>query len=173
MYSRRLLVVNAPHRGQQCKAIGMTSAPIFAASPLQSPAWAALQALSGEMAESTIRSLMDSDPSRAERMTLTACGLDLDFSRQRINDEVLSTLRALAEQRGVFAARDSMLVGGQLNNTENRAFRELFQGQYDEGTFPSTGFCVQQDEYFSWMHVVRGDKESLTSYYDFVEVADE
>jgi glucose-6-phosphate isomerase len=121
MYSRRLLVVNAPHRGQQCKAIGMTSAPIFAASPLQSPAWAALQVLSCEMAESTIRSLMDSDPSRAERMTLTACGLDLDFSRQRITDEVLSTLRALAEQRGVFAARDSMLMGGQLNNTENRA----------------------------------------------------
>ena len=71
------------------------------------------------------------------------------------------------------AGEDSGQYLCQLNNSENRAFRELFQGQYDEGTFPSTGFCVQQDEYFSWMHVVRHDKESLTSYYDFVEVADE
>jgi len=121
MYSRRLLVVNAPHGGQQCKAIGMTTDPISAASPRQSPAWAALQVLSDEMAESTIRSLIDSDPSRAARMTLTACGLDLDFSRQRVTDEVLSTLLALAVQRGVFAARDSMFAGAPLNNTEDRA----------------------------------------------------
>ena len=71
------------------------------------------------------------------------------------------------------AGEDSGQYLCQLNNPENRAFRELFQGQYDEDTFPSTGFSVQQDENFSWVHVVRGSKESLTSYYDFEEVADE
>ena len=89
------------------------------------------------------------------------------------DDEPLLEEPITVHKRVRVAGEDSGQYLCQLNNSENRAFRELFQGQYDEGTFPSTGFCVQQDEYFSWMHVVRGDKESLTSYYDFVEVADE
>ena len=56
----------------------------------------------------------------------------------------------------------------QLNNDENRAFRDLYQGEHGVDTFPKTGFSVQQGEDLKWLHKTRG--ESLTDYYDFVMV---
>lgn len=99
----------------------MTPEALAVDSPLNSPAWGALQVLRDELAHSTIRSLIDADPSRPGRLTVEACGLSLDLSRQRVTDEVLTQLRALAEQRGVSAARTAMLDGAHINNTEDRA----------------------------------------------------
>lgn len=45
----------------------------------------------------------------------------LDYSKNRINDEVLSTLLELARARKVEAARDDMFSGNKINFTENRA----------------------------------------------------
>jgi glucose-6-phosphate isomerase len=73
------------------------------------------------MQGTTIRSLIEADASRPERLTVEAVGLSLDFSRQRVSDEVLAQLRALAEQRGVSAARTALLDGVHINNTEDRA----------------------------------------------------
>ena len=99
----------------------MTPQEVSADSPLSSPAWQALQDLSNELAGTTIRSLIDADQSRPRRLTIDACGLSLDFSRQRVTEEVLDQLRALAEQRGVSTARSAMLEGSHINNTEDRA----------------------------------------------------
>jgi glucose-6-phosphate isomerase len=99
----------------------MTPDAVSADSPLSSPAWQALQELSDDLAGTTIRSLIEADPSRPGRLTIDACGLSLDLSRQRVTDEVLGQLRALAEQRGVASARSAMLDGSHINNTEDRA----------------------------------------------------
>jgi glucose-6-phosphate isomerase len=99
----------------------MTTAALSSDSPLDAPAWAALHTLAHEMQGTTIRSLIEADASRPERLTVEAVGLSLDFSRQRVSDEVLAQLRALAEQRGVSAARTAMLDGVHINNTEDRA----------------------------------------------------
>ncbi len=99
----------------------MTPRTLSADSPLSSPAWQALQTLRDDLTDTTIRSLIESDSSRPERMAVDACGLSLDFSRQRVTDEVLDQLRALAEQRGVATARAAMLEGVHINNTEDRA----------------------------------------------------
>ena len=99
----------------------MTSVALSSDSPLEAPAWSALSALAAGLASTSIRSLIDSDPSRPERLTLDAVGLSLDFSRQRVTDEVLTQLCALAEQRGVATARSAMLDGVHINNTEDRA----------------------------------------------------
>ena len=99
----------------------MTPQEVSADSPLGSPAWQALQELSDDLGGTTIRSLIDSDPSRPGRLTIDACGLSLDFSRQRVTDEALDQLRSLAEQRGVSAARSEMFEGAHINNTEDRA----------------------------------------------------
>ncbi len=99
----------------------MTPASLSSASPLESPAWAELSALAASMEGTTIRSLIESDALRADRMTIDACGLSLDFSRQRVSEEVLEELRALGEQRGVARARAAMLAGEHINNTEDRA----------------------------------------------------
>ena len=62
----------------------------------------------------------------------------------------------------------------QLNNKENRAFRDLFEREFGKGEFPATGFSVKQLEDLSWVHVPRKDNDfekmlhSLTTHYDFV-----
>ena len=99
----------------------MTPRTLSADSPLSSPAWQALQTLRDDLTDTTIRSLIESDASRPERMTVDACGLSLDFSRQRVTVDVLNQLRALAAQRGVTTARAAMLEGVHINNTEDRA----------------------------------------------------
>jgi glucose-6-phosphate isomerase len=68
-----------------------------------------------------LRSLFADDPARGERMTAEAAGVYLDYSKNRINDETLRLLIALAEQSGLRARIDAMFHGERINITENRA----------------------------------------------------
>ena len=99
----------------------MTTAALSSDSPVDTPAWAALRTLAEGLQGTTIRSLLEADASRPDRLTVDAVGLSLDLSRQRVTEDVLAQLRALAEQRGVFDVRDAMLGGAHINNTEDRA----------------------------------------------------
>ncbi|MFM8154632.1 MAG: glucose-6-phosphate isomerase [Actinomycetes bacterium] len=99
----------------------MTTAAFSSDSPVATPAWAALRTLAEGLQGTTIRSLLEADASRPDRLTVDAVGLSLDLSRQRVTEDVLAQLRALAEQRGVFDVRDAMLGGAHINNTEDRA----------------------------------------------------
>ena len=47
--------------------------------------------------------------------------LDVDFSRQRVDEEVWKSLEQLVEQCGVLQWRDRMLTGIHVNTTEDRA----------------------------------------------------
>jgi glucose-6-phosphate isomerase len=85
------------------------------------PAWQALQDHQAHIADVHLRELFASDPGRAERMTGEAAGLFLDYSKNRVTDETLRLLVALAEQQGVAARRDAMFAGEHVNVTENRA----------------------------------------------------
>lgn len=99
----------------------MTTAALSSDSPVDTPAWAALRTLAEGLQGTTIRSLLEADASRPDRLTVDAVGLSLDLSRQRVTEDVLAQLRVLAEQRGVFDVRDAMLGGAHINNTEDRA----------------------------------------------------
>ena len=68
-----------------------------------------------------LRNLFADDPTRGERMTAEAAGVYLDYSKNRINDETLKLLVALAEQSGLRARIDAMFRGDKINVTENRA----------------------------------------------------
>src|SRR5258707_8415799 len=68
-----------------------------------------------------LRSLFANDPARGERMTAEAAGVYLDYSKNRINDESLGLLIALAEQSGLRARIEAMFRGERINITENRA----------------------------------------------------
>ena len=68
-----------------------------------------------------LRNLFADDPARGERMTAEAAGVYLDYSKNRINDETLKLLVALAEQSGLRARLDAMFRGDKINVTENRA----------------------------------------------------
>jgi glucose-6-phosphate isomerase len=84
-------------------------------------AWQALEQHATGLRGVHLRELFASDPGRAERFTGEAAGLFLDFSKNRITDETLRLLLALAEEREVPERRDAMFAGEHINVTENRA----------------------------------------------------
>ncbi|HRH87426.1 MAG TPA: glucose-6-phosphate isomerase [Rubrivivax sp.] len=86
-----------------------------------SPAWQALQAHVPALKAMHLRELFAADPRRGERLTLQACGIYLDYSKQRITDQTLELLLALAEETGLRQRIDAMFAGERINTTENRA----------------------------------------------------
>jgi glucose-6-phosphate isomerase len=93
-----------------------TSAPLR-----QTEAWRALEQHAEEMRGTHLRDLFAADATRGERLSVEAEGLYLDYSKNRISDETLKLLLALAGERGVAERRDAMFAGEKINVTENRA----------------------------------------------------
>ncbi len=83
--------------------------------------WRDLQDHHAMMQGRHLRSLFADDPARGERMTAETAGVYLDYSKNRINDETLRLLIALAEQFGLRARIDAMFRGERINITEDRA----------------------------------------------------
>ncbi|MBL0163725.1 MAG: glucose-6-phosphate isomerase [Xanthomonadales bacterium] len=85
------------------------------------PQWQALRKHFAEISQHHLRELFAADPTRGERFTVEACGLYLEYSKQRINAETLELLRDLAECTGVAQRIQAMFRGDHINTTENRA----------------------------------------------------
>ena len=85
------------------------------------PEWEALEAHYGSVKDKRLRDLFAADPGRAERFALEAAGLFLDYSKNRIDDETVRLLAALARARNLEAKRDAMFAGEKINVSENRA----------------------------------------------------
>ena len=85
------------------------------------PAWQALVAHHAEVGSLHLRELFASDPGRGERLVVEAAGLYLDYSKNRITDETMRHLVALAEARGLGGRIASMFRGDVINTTEKRA----------------------------------------------------
>ncbi|XP_046415111.1 glucose-6-phosphate isomerase [Neodiprion pinetum] len=93
----------------------------------EEPTWLQLQQLyDSQGSKINIYELFKADPSRFEKYSLQIQTPEdgpilLDYSKNRINDEVLSLLFQLARARKVEAARNAMFSGQKINFTENRA----------------------------------------------------
>jgi len=80
-----------------------------------------LEPHSRRLAGMSVRELFASDPDRFTRFSREACGLLLDFNRQRIDAEALAALVDHAQQAGLDARINAMLDGAIVNETESRA----------------------------------------------------
>ena len=87
----------------------------------QRPAWQALQAHYEAIRNRHLRELFAEDPQRADKFSLYALGILLDFSKNRITDETMRLLLELADQSGLRERIDAMFRGEKINITENRA----------------------------------------------------
>jgi glucose-6-phosphate isomerase len=85
------------------------------------PAWRALDAQRRSFGAVHLRDLFAGDARRGESHTLEAAGWYLDYSKQRIDAEVLRLLLQLAEDCGLRARIDAMWRGEKINVTEKRA----------------------------------------------------
>jgi glucose-6-phosphate isomerase len=83
--------------------------------------WQALKRHYDEISGQHLRELFAGDPGRGERLTAEAAGLYLDYSKNRITDETVRLLVALAEESGVAERRDAMFRGERINVSEDRA----------------------------------------------------
>jgi glucose-6-phosphate isomerase len=93
-----------------------------ALSPLSAgAAWRALQAHQRELQPQHLRQLFAVDPKRGERLSLDACGIYLDYSKNRITDDTLRLLLALADEAGLRERIEAMFRGDRINTTEGRA----------------------------------------------------
>jgi glucose-6-phosphate isomerase len=92
------------------------------ATPLRErPAWAALGAHHEAIGGVHLRELFARDPERGERLVAEGGGLYLDYSKNRVTDETLGLLGALAEQSGLTERIGAMFAGERINVSENRA----------------------------------------------------
>jgi glucose-6-phosphate isomerase len=95
---------------------------IMESAPLrQRPAWKALEAHYETIRNRHLRDLFAEDPRRAEKLSLEALGVLLDYSKNRLTEETMRLLLDLAEQSGLRARIDAMFRGDKINVTEKRA----------------------------------------------------
>ncbi len=85
------------------------------------PAWRALEKHYDELHGKHLRELFATDETRGERLVAEAAGLYLDYSKNRITEETVGLLVALAEQSGLADRIEAMFTGERINVSENRS----------------------------------------------------
>jgi glucose-6-phosphate isomerase len=95
--------------------MNMTSVPLR-----ERPSWKALEQHYAEIGGRHLRDLFAEDPDRGERLRAEAAGLYLDYSKNRVSDETLRLLVALAQDCELEQRRDMMFAGDRINVSENR-----------------------------------------------------
>lgn len=93
-----------------------------AKTPLtQRPSWQALDAHYRKIKDAHLRQLFADDPKRGERFTIEDAGLYLDYSKNRVTNETIRLLVALAEECRLRERTEAMFRGEKINVTEDRA----------------------------------------------------
>jgi len=86
----------------------------------QTPEWQALEEHHRKLRDVHLRDLFAADPARGETLAVEAGDLYLDYSKNRLTDETVRLLLALAERAGLRAKIDAMFAGERINVTEDR-----------------------------------------------------
>jgi glucose-6-phosphate isomerase len=87
----------------------------------QSEAWVNLEHHAPLVKRYHMRDMFEADPNRAEKYSLSAAGLFLDYSKNRVTQEVLDNLYSLAHERNLPNKITAMFSGEKINTTEGRA----------------------------------------------------
>ncbi|HWQ22999.1 MAG TPA: glucose-6-phosphate isomerase [Gaiellaceae bacterium] len=86
----------------------------------ETAAWRRLRWHQAEIRDLHLRDLFAGDLSRGERLTASAAGLHLDFSKHRVTDDTLALLRKLAAERRLEEQVRAMFRGERVNVSEGR-----------------------------------------------------
>ena len=111
----------------------------------QTPAWFRLGQARDRLAHTHLRELFAADPNRFDRFSVKTNDLLLDFSKQRLDSEVLDALVTLAEDTQVASWRERLFSGEQINVSEERAVLHPALRHLEDSPFPSTDYDVMPD----------------------------
>jgi glucose-6-phosphate isomerase len=89
--------------------------------PTKTEAWHALAAHADEMRQAHLRDLFSADAERGTRLAARAADLYVDYSKNRVTDETIRLLLALAMERGLSERTAAMFAGEHINTSEGRA----------------------------------------------------
>ncbi len=83
--------------------------------------WIALQEHFESIRDVRMADQFAADPERFERYSIDACGILLDYAKNRIDERTMQLLNELAQAVDVAGEARRMFEGQNINNTENRA----------------------------------------------------
>ena len=134
-----------------------------------STSWQQLTALAEQVKTQHMRDWFAADPKRAQKYTVAACGIELDYSKNLITDEVLAALQSLANESQVAEKRDGMFAGDIINHTEKRAVLHTALRNYSgkpvlvdgQDVMPEVQACQQKIKDFV-ASVHKGERKGLS-----------
>ncbi|QYY34202.1 glucose-6-phosphate isomerase (plasmid) [Cupriavidus pinatubonensis] len=111
------------------------------------PAWRVLCAHAARIRHIHMRDWFagPSGQARSERLTVEACGLTLDYAKNRVTEDTLTLLLALARQARVCERRDAMFAGEPVNTTERRAALHMALRAHLGDGYRALGVPVEAD----------------------------
>jgi glucose-6-phosphate isomerase len=84
------------------------------------PEWRALLDHHRKLSDVHLRDFFAEDPDRGRTLTVDAADLHLDYSKNRLTEETIALLVAVAERAGLRERIDAMWAGEHINVTEDR-----------------------------------------------------
>ena len=90
-------------------------------SLIQSKAWIALQNHYSQIKDNSMREAFSEDPQRFDKFSVSFNDILFDYSKNRINEQTLPLLIALAHHTGLKEKTHAMFTGEKINTTERRA----------------------------------------------------
>lgn len=118
----------------------------------------ALGKLRKTMEDQPMRLLFAEDPNRFQRFSATGAGILLDYSKNRVDEDVMAALFDLARAAGVEERRTQMCEGEHINITEDRAVMHMALRYQGDKPVTVDGHDVMPD-----VRKVLADIESYTN----------
>lgn len=114
---------------------------------IEASAWKKLAQDSQRISQTTLAGFFSRQPSRGQSYATDAAGLWLNYSRNHLDDEVLSNLTLLAEHVGLNDKIDALFSGEAINQSESRAaLHPLLRAPLDEANLRSVDVHLERDK---------------------------
>ncbi|ELX8379884.1 glucose-6-phosphate isomerase [Providencia vermicola] len=139
-------------------------------NPSQTAAWRALEQHFSQMKETHMRDLFKQDNDRFHKFSATfGDQILVDYSKNRITEETLDKLLALAEETALKSAIESMFSGEKINRTEDRAVLHIALRNRDntpiyvdgKDVMPDVNAVLEKMHQFS-ERIIKGDWKGYT-----------
>ncbi len=114
-------------------------------NPTRTAAWSGLAAHHKNLAQHTLTELRQLDATRSERYKICTNHIELDFSRQPINDETLVLFEQLLNEQNWRGWQDKMFSGQAINCSEQRAVLHVALRNSHLGKDPDAEHRIAQE----------------------------
>ncbi len=105
----------------------------------KSNAWRRLETIAGDLRKRRTIDLFKSDSRRAAAFSLTAAGLYLDYSKNKVSAEAMAALWDLAVSAGLDGAIARMIAGEKINTSEGRAVLHVALRDFSDRAYVVNG----------------------------------